>query len=527
MKYKTPKSRRSLLKSYQAPTGGLNDKDSISNMGEEYALNLDNIFTESSFVSVRGGSVAHVTGLPATGETLMAYNGISAKKMFAAVTTAIYDVTSAGVVGAAVVTGKTNARWDTVNFGGAGSNFLVAVNAADLPMFYNGSTWTPSGTGYASAITGVNASLFSQVSVWKNRLFFVEKNTLNAWYLGALAIGGAALALDFAGVAKLGGFLVAILNISSSAGTTIDDYLCAITSEGEALLYQGTDPASASTFALVGNYFIGRPMANADNRGGRWLAKLSSNVFALTADGLTPLQEALFSNVVAENRQISDNILNQVGSDTFTYRANFGWKVVVCPFQNKLIINVPSTELVASHQYVMSTISKKWSKFTGWDAVDIISFNDKIYGIIGTKVYELDVPKSNDLVSGVSPGVAVSGIIKSSFRFPGSSVEKNYKFIRPIFISSGQINPAIGINVNLRDEQVDSNADIITDSTFSLWGVAQWGVNVWSSDEITFQDWIKVNGSGNSIALKMTISANNQSFKFLGWDLIFENGGLI
>ena len=52
-------------------------------------------------------------------------------RLFAAVGANIYDASAGGVVGAAVVSGRTSDKWQHTNFGTAGGNFLILVNGAD------------------------------------------------------------------------------------------------------------------------------------------------------------------------------------------------------------------------------------------------------------------------------------------------------------------------------------------------------------------------------------------------------------
>jgi hypothetical protein len=406
-------AQRAIVRTIPAPVGGLNDINSIADMPPTDALVMDNIFPGTNSCSLRGGSVQWVSGLGAIGETLLAYNGINSKKLFVAAGTSIIDVTTSGVAGSSVLSGKSNARWDYVNFGGNAGNHLVAVNSADLPIYYNGSTWAVSGSGFATAITGVDASLFSSVAVFKNRLYFVQKNSLKCWYLGTNSIGGAANEIDFSGVARLGGKLVAITTIPSSAGYALDDYFCAMTSEGEMLVYKGTDPASITTFALVGVYRVGRPVANGTaNDGSRFICKVGADMVAITVDGFTTLQSALNNDVVAQDKNINKKIINSVTRDTAQYKQNFGWQIVLAPNNNKLLINVP-TGGGEYYQYVMNTITGAWCRFTGLNASCWAYWDDQLWSVmgssdignpvVGSSVYKMDVKSvSNDFESTTS-----------------------------------------------------------------------------------------------------------------------------
>lgn len=532
------RSRRTQAVSLPAPVKGLNDRDSIADMDADYALTLDNMFPMTRSVVARGGSVLHASGLPATGETLMTYQGIysssEVNKLFVAAGGDIYDATAGGVLGLPVVTGKTNARWDCVNFANSGASFLVAVNGQDLPMFYNGNAWAASGSGYATAITGVTASTFTQVSAWKNRLFFVQKNSLSCWYLPTGAIGGAAALLNFGGVAKLGGKLIATGTITTSAGLTLDDYFVAITSEGECLVYRGTDPDVPGNFVLVGNYRIGRPIANGDdNQGGRFLCKFAADMVAITADGFTTLQGMFNADVKAQKRTINDAIVNMVTQSVTTYRNNFGWQIMLCPMQNKLIINVPTAEGLQAIQYVMNTITGAWTRFTGWNVTHFAYFQDKIYGIEGGNVYTYDEIGANDRASSTSTGEPIFAMVKTAFAYPGGrGQQKKYHFCRPLIMVAGDMSPAVNINVNLGDEPIDGAADMDTGGgDYGVWDYSEWQPSgtpaKWAPDINLFQEWLSVNGIGYSVALKMNIVIDRNKLEWQGWDLQFERGGLI
>ena len=123
------KQRKQVAKTVNlpAPVGGWNARDSIAAMPVKDAVIMDNFFCMPTSVAVRNGMSKHATELPDTVESLMVYEGASTK-IFAASGTEFYDVTSAGAVGAAVVTGLTNARWNHINFGNSGGRHFYACN---------------------------------------------------------------------------------------------------------------------------------------------------------------------------------------------------------------------------------------------------------------------------------------------------------------------------------------------------------------------------------------------------------------
>src|ERR1700748_3675677 len=132
----------SRTQSVPSPVGGLDAVSNIAAMPPENALVLDNFFPQTTFCQLRNGYTSQSTGLPAWVETLMGYTGkTGTQKLFGISGTAVYDCTAQGAVGGAVVSSLTNARWESVNFGTPGVVSLYAANAADKPLYYDGSAW--------------------------------------------------------------------------------------------------------------------------------------------------------------------------------------------------------------------------------------------------------------------------------------------------------------------------------------------------------------------------------------------------
>ena len=128
--------------SKQAPVGGWNARDSIAAMGPEDAVYLTNWWPTTTDLMVRQGTDNHATGLPSLVETIMPYISASGtKKLFAASGSGIYDVSSAGAVGAASVSGLTSAQFQYVQFSTTAGNYLYCVNGADKPQLYTGAAW--------------------------------------------------------------------------------------------------------------------------------------------------------------------------------------------------------------------------------------------------------------------------------------------------------------------------------------------------------------------------------------------------
>jgi hypothetical protein len=239
------------VQSLPAPIGGWNVRDSIANMDTLDAVQLTNLFPTVNNVVLRGGYTKYSTGISGQVQTLMGYSSGATDELFAIAGTSIYDCTAGGAVGAAVKTGLTNARWEYTNVTTPAGGYLYLVNGVDAPLLYDGSVWTN------PTITGVGASSLSNIAIFKNQVWFTQNNSLKAYYLPTLSIAGAANAIDMSSVAQLGGFLVAVGTWTIDAGYGVDDNLVFITSNGEIIVWAGTDPSDATKWALIGVWRVG------------------------------------------------------------------------------------------------------------------------------------------------------------------------------------------------------------------------------------------------------------------------------
>ena len=202
-----------------APVGGWDTREALADMPAKNAVIMDNWFPGTDKVTLRLGTAEHVTGLGGSVETLLEYTPLTGSgKLFGARGGNIYDVTTAGAVGSAAVTGKSNARWQQVQIGTAGGQFLLCMNGADAPLNFNGSAWATT-----PAITGPTAASLIWCNLHQRRLWVGEKESLTAWYLPVNSIGGAASSFSMAGVARLGGYIMAMGTWTRDAGDGVDD----------------------------------------------------------------------------------------------------------------------------------------------------------------------------------------------------------------------------------------------------------------------------------------------------------------
>lgn len=497
-----------------SPVGGLNDRDSIADMPPSDALVLDNWWPYPSYIAVRKGSANHATGFPAAVETLAEYLPPSgASKLFAVSGGSIYDATAAGAIGAAAVSGLTNSRWQWQGITTPGGSFLYMVNGVDKPQLFNGTTWTAIDGASTPAITGVTTTTLAHVTLFKNRLFFVQDNSLNLWYLPVNSIGGAASVIDLGSVFRMGGEITAAYTWTIDAGSGSDDHLVIISSNGEVAVYRGTDPSSATDWGLVGVFMLGRPL------GRRCAAKMGGDLVVSSTEGVYPLSKALLSMAINRQAALSDKIQNSISEATQLYSGNDGWQVELFPDANMLIVNIPAGN-GANFQYIQNTITSAWTKFTGWDARCWLNASSGLYYGSGSAVVRAWVG-TRDNVIGIQ-----ADVLPAFSMFGRTTQNKYFTMVRPNILTNGA--PSIRYSLNLDYTPQEPTGLLSTGTTYGMtWGSMTWGSMVWGGQVVPLFRWQTVGGVGNSAAIRIKVLNNGAEVRLNSVDYLHQGGGLL
>lgn len=506
---------RAYVESVPAPVGGWNARDSIANMEPTDAIQLDNLVPTVSSCVLRGGYSKWATGLSGKAQTLMNYAAGGTTKLYA-ITSAgsLYDVTASGAVGAAAVTGLSGGYWEYVNFATTGGNFLYAVNGVDKPVLWDGTTWERVDGASTHAVTGVTTTSLANITVFKNRIWFIEKNTLKAWYLPTSQVGGAAQYIDLRGVAKFGGHIVDLDTWTIDAGYGIDDNLVFITSMGEVIIYRGTDPSNASTWSLTGVWKLGSPI------GDRAMMKYGGDLLILTYDGLIPMAQALQSSRLDPRVALSNKIQGAITEATTLYgsHTSTGWQIFYTAKNNAVWVNVPVQDDL-QEQYVMNTITQSWCRFTGWGAYCWETFNDDPYfggnGFVA-KAWTTDY-KDNLL--------PIKTTALQAFNYFGSrGVKKYFTRARPTLFTDGTPVVNIGMNVDFNMAGIPAPVELSDLPSAGLWGSGLWGSAVWGGGMSVQNNWQGITGLGYCGGIVLTSATNSVQLEWASTDVVFQRG---
>lgn len=475
---------------------GLNLKAGINALKPDEALVLDNWRPGQTYQMVRGGHTSHATGLSTTVGSLMEWAGPTSRKFFAAKSNAIYDVSSAGAVGAAVQTGLSSAYWQHVNFTTSGGSFLVLCNGSDSVLNYDGTTWT------TPAITNVTSSTLINVASHKTRLWFVKTGTTEAWYLGTSSISGAATKFDLGDKFRRGGKLQLIGALSQDSGDGLDDVLCFVSSNGEIVVYQGGNPDDANDWSLVGVYRAAPPIGN------RALIRVGGDLGLLTERGIISVRQLMQEGQAsAERTSITSKIDPGIISAFASYGTNTGWEMIVHDRTRQALVNIPKSSSTA-FQYALNIQTGAWSTYglyasplnaTCWGV-----YNGELYfGTASGIVYHAENGYQDN-------GAAVTCSWKPAFQKWGKGGLFRMSLIQPVFISGGRINPAVRVNVDYRDDLPLTSDEYPADAgaAGSLWGSSLWGTATWGSSNVPYADWINADGIGTAATINMVIRPN-------------------
>lgn len=427
----------------------------------------------------------------------------------------VWTINGAATLVGSSVASRTNGKHQCLNFGDGTNNYLMMFNGVDSPLYYNGSAWLAVTVASSPALTGLDPKKIISAFDFKGRLMVIEKDSLSFWYLAAGAAGGALTRFQLDGEAKKGGYLVAGATWTFDGGSGIDDAAVFVTSEGEVIVYKGTNPGSATTWAKVGSYTLGKPI------GRRCLINYASDLILLCQDGAFPLSAALQSATVDDRVSLSDKISNSFNVSALTLSGVFGWEATLYSTQSALIFNIPKAEGGVHEQYVMNTITKSWCKFVGWNAECFAVFNNELYyGAVGKVV------KAWTGVSDNGADIVTYGKMAfSHFGRPAS--QKRINMYRPTLAVNGSIDFLTDVDVDFQDTTINGTATY-TVINGAKWDTGQWDTSYWAAGVEVVRNWTSPQTiPGIYIAGKIKIWTNQLTVQWMSNEYVFEEGGVL
>lgn len=382
----------------------------------------------------------------------------------------------------------------------------------------------PSGTNTASSITVTNVatSALSQVWAHKSRLWFVQKDTQDAWYLPSEAIGGAATKFPLGSVFNKGGALLFGATWSADSGDGLDDQCVFVSEQGEIAVYQGTDPGSASTWALVGVYEIGKPLDKHAH------FRLGGNLAIVAEEGITPITDAVQKDRAALTESALTYPIEDAWQDAIARRS------VATPItatlwrdQAMLMIGTPSKVDGQEVAFVANARTGAWARYTGWDVRCSVEYDGNLYfGETGGGVYQGET-------GGDDAGVAYTGVYVPKFSECGTPNYKQVNFASLTARGRASFGFAMGAFSDYAIGTVPS-APPIAQTAGVVWGDGtKWGSGAkWGGDGVPVaqSEWRAVYAAGQAIAPVLVMTSNQSTapdIEILTLRVRYETGAIL
>lgn len=369
-----------------------------------------------------------------------------------------------------------------------------------------------------------NPANFAFVTVWKSRVWLVEKNSSRAWYLGVNSIFGTATSFDFGSRMRAGGPLVGLYGWSYDAGNGLDTLLVGLSTAGDVVIYQGTDPTSASTFSIKGSWFV-----NGVPYGRRIATDFGGDLLILSLLGVVPLSKLIVGQpVVAGDRSLYQtgkigpkfNLLAQ------TYASLRGWSILVHPLDNTLLVTVPQASGQPTIQLAMSLAKNgSWGQYRDFPLYSAATWNGKLY--LGTTdgrvcvsdVYVDNVPLANNSFS------PVAWSFLSAFQSDGPA-SKMVTQLQPTILSQTP-TPAVAATAKY-DFDISEPAPPagFGSATPGTWDNATWDNAQWGGDYVPYMPLLGASGCGRAVAVCLQGSAISRT-TVVGVDVFYEEAGAL
>jgi hypothetical protein len=556
---------------FPAPVLGNNTVDNVMSMGPEYSYIANNFVSRPYGLEIRKGYrewLQKGVTLPANIGTLMSFSnpGSTSVKLFACsedVNNVVYDLSLPNTALPALPypqpplttatpwppttllthmqTGagaQVNGEWSWVNYNTPTTAVLCAqlfgkgyYQYSPLTGWVQVASKITTGAPAAREVqfeypTGTfhDASTMLFVFSFKNRLWFLQGGTGLAFFLPLNSIYGKAGVIDLGQFLQHGGGLAYAVDWTYDSGKGIDDRLIFVGNNGDMVVYEGTDPSSATDWKMIGLWYVGRIP-----KGRRGFDAYAGDVVIVTEYGVISISDLVsgrITNMMGQS-SIAPKVNPTIARAVSTTINEKYWQLVNYPTEELLMLLSPARTLQTSQRFdwAMSHFNRSWTTFTVVEPYTAVLHEGQfIFSDRNGKVYQgFYGPNDNASYDGTVEGDQVTAQFQTGFHDYGTpNSNKRAQRVRILGRSDGHPTYLMKMvpEYDLDDLPTPGGAAVEVDA---LWNVALWDAVMWQSHAATWKKWFGVSSFGKRLALQAAVRGSGYTL-VTDYEITFETG---
>lgn len=405
-----------------------------------------------------------------------------------AIITRVVDEGADGYLVLGAITGGPFQDNEAITDGAGGS---ATANGADFVLFGAITGTLPDGS------TPLQTSDFSYVWAYKQRLYFVLKESLDIYYMPVDSITGLAKIFRLGAEFNEGGKILFGATWALSYGDGLRDNCIFVSDEGEVIAYAGLSPDDTASWSKVGRYKTGKP------RGPRAFIRAGGDIVNATDIGFVPLSQALQTDFSVLSATAVSYPIETAWNEAVALRSSERWDCIVWPDKQMVVVSLPTVNEQPPMMLVSNARTGAWAAFTGWSGTCLEIFNGRLFfGSQDGKIVEANV-------TGLDQGAPYTAAWVPLFTdFGNSGTQKIGGLSRLQSRGPYEVDAIITTQedyiVNLPAPPAASPVPF-----GSEWGVGIWGTSTWGTAQTkTWQgDWQSAGGIGYALAPGVQITS--------------------
>jgi hypothetical protein len=153
----------------------------------------------------------------------------------------------------------------------------------------------------------------------------------------------------------------------------MDDRIVFGTSEGELIIFEGTDPSNISSWKQDGRFQAAAPLGmNAH-------LQLGGDLLLMTTDGIVPISACISKSFEDLELAAITHQIRKTWRDEVAAKRSWAWTLINWETYGGLFVTTPGGAPGARYCYINNTSTTAWARYVGWDATCFVRMFDNMY----------------------------------------------------------------------------------------------------------------------------------------------------